>query len=63
MGKEHRDAVQVTKEIVIKFIEIQRISPANFPEIFPAIYQVVQRTIAESADDEPEAAAAKRRIL
>ena len=51
MDKEHREVVQVTKEIVIKFIETQRISPANFPEMFPAIFGVVQRTIAESADN------------
>jgi predicted transcriptional regulator len=60
MDKEHREVIQVTKEIVIKFIETQRISPANFPEIFPAIYTVVQRTIAESAGEMLEKAAAGR---
>jgi predicted transcriptional regulator len=54
MDKEHKEAIQVTKEIVIKFIEMQRISPANFPEMFPAVYKVVQRTIAASADDAPK---------
>jgi hypothetical protein len=45
MDKDVREALQVTKEIVIKFIETSRVSPTNFAEIFPAIYQVVLETI------------------
>ena len=45
MDKQHKEVIQVTKEIVTKFIETQRISPANFPELFPAIYKVVHETI------------------
>ena len=60
MNKEYREAIQVTKEIVIKFIETQRISPANFPEMFPAIYKVVQRTIAETAGDASEESKVRR---
>ena len=39
MGKENKEALQVTKEIIVKFIETQRISPSNFAEHFPAIYK------------------------
>ena len=37
MEKLHKEALQVTKEIVVKFIESGRISPANFHEIFPSV--------------------------
>ncbi len=49
MEKQYRDALQVTKEIVVKFIEVQRISPNNFAELFPAIYKVVLTSILENA--------------
>jgi len=45
MEKNAKEALQVTKEIVVKFIETGRISPANFAEIFPGVYQVVLQTI------------------
>lgn len=47
MDKERKEALQVTKEIVVKFIEVQRISPANFSEMFPAIYKVVLSSVRE----------------
>ena len=46
MEKDNKQALQVTKEIVIKFIEVGRVSPTNFAEVFPAVYQEVLRTIA-----------------
>ncbi len=46
MDKENKEALQATKEIIVKFIETGRVSPANFPEIFPLIYSVVQKTLA-----------------
>ncbi len=45
MEKDAKEALQVTKEIVVKFIETGRASPANFNEIFPAVYRVVLETI------------------
>ena len=36
--------MQVSKEIAVKFIEAQRLSPSNFEEIFPAVYRVVMET-------------------
>jgi hypothetical protein len=52
MDKEKKEALQVTKEIVVKFIETGRISPTNFNEFFASIYVEVLRTITE---DEPAA--------
>ncbi len=45
MEKKGKEALQVTKEIVVKFIEMGRVSPANFDEIFPAVYGTVLTTI------------------
>lgn len=50
MEKDDKEALQVTKEIVVKFIEAQRISPTNFRELFPEIYKVVLRTIHEQGE-------------
>ncbi len=47
ISKLNKEALQVSKEIVVKFIEVQRISPSNFSEIFPEIYQVVLQTLRE----------------
>jgi hypothetical protein len=46
MEKDAKEALQVTKEIVVKFIETSRVSPANFAEIFPAVYQVVLAAVS-----------------
>ena len=49
MDKDSREALQVAKELTAKFIETRTVSPGNFAEIFPAVYGVVARAIAESA--------------
>jgi predicted transcriptional regulator len=51
MDQTQKQALQVTKEIVVKFIETNRISPNTFPELFGDIYRSVLGTIR----DEPEA--------
>lgn len=45
MEKYTKEALQVTKEIMVKFIETGRTSPTNFAEIFPGVYRVVLETI------------------
>ena len=45
-SKLHKQALQVTKEIIVKFIEVGRISPNNFDQFFAPIYQEVLRTIS-----------------
>ncbi|MDD6087756.1 MAG: hypothetical protein PUB69_00315 [Desulfovibrionaceae bacterium] len=51
MEKTDKEVLQVTKEIVVKFIETQRISPNNFAEMFPAIYNVVLTAVRERQGD------------
>ncbi len=40
--------LRTTKEIVIKFIEMGRCSPATFEEVFTQVFNVIKRTLAKS---------------
>ena len=51
MDSTQKQALQVTKEIVVKFIEIGRISPNNFDQFFASIYREVLRTISPESHD------------
>lgn len=51
VDKERKEALQVTKELVAKFIETRTVSPNNFAEVFPVIYTVVYATISSTAKD------------
>ena len=53
MDKDSREALQVAKELTAKFIETRTVSPGNFAEIFPAVYGVVARAIAQSGQSGP----------
>ena len=37
--------LKVTKEVVVKFIEVGRLSPANFEETFQSIYKTVHDAV------------------
>lgn len=50
MDKIQKQALQVTKEIVVKFIEVGRISPSNFSENFSSIYADVVAAVKEQQD-------------
>ena len=52
MDKTEQQALQVTKEIMVKFIEVGRISPTNFSEHFANIYTEVLRTVLETSTTE-----------
>ncbi|MBI9080693.1 MAG: hypothetical protein JEY79_13265 [Pseudodesulfovibrio sp.] len=45
MDKYQKQALQVAKEVVIKFIEVGRISPNNFGQNFDVIFKDIMRTI------------------
>jgi len=52
MDKYQKQALQVAKEVVIKFIEVGRISPNNFGQNFDVIFKDIMRTITgETAGD------------
>ncbi|MDR2604151.1 MAG: hypothetical protein LBC55_02220 [Desulfovibrio sp.] len=48
MEKDAKEALQASKEIVVKFIEAGRVSPGNFAEVFPGVYRVVLETLSAS---------------
>lgn len=37
--------LKVAKEIVVKFIEVGRLSPPNFDETFKSVYEAVRTTV------------------
>jgi hypothetical protein len=40
--------LRVAKEIIVKFVELQRVSPTNFDEHFRRIYWTLKSTVVES---------------
>jgi hypothetical protein len=58
MASMDEQILRATKEIVVKFIEGGRISPASFPDFFKNIYQTVHETArgasASPAPDEKD---------
>jgi len=46
MASLDEQILRATKEIVVKFIEGGRISPAGFPETFKSIYRAVEDTVS-----------------
>jgi len=55
MDSLEKQALQVAKEIVVKFIEVGRITPANFAEHFSEIYGEILTTVSGGAVAEVEA--------
>ena len=53
MESLEKQALQVAKEIVVKFIEVGRISPANFAEHFAEIYTEILSTVGGGAANAP----------
>jgi hypothetical protein len=60
MESLEKQALQVAKEIVVKFIEVGRISPANFAEHFAEIYTEILSTVGGGAAGSPARAAKKK---
>jgi len=44
--------LRASKEIVVKFIETGRVSPAGFPEAFKAIYRAVDETVKSGTEND-----------
>lgn len=45
-GQVTEEAIfKVTKEIVVKFIEVGRLTPANFAETYERVYQTIRRSV------------------
>ncbi len=46
--------LKVTKELVAKFIEVGRVSPATFDETFKSVYKTIKEAILEYDIEEDE---------
>ena len=42
--------LRATKEIVVKFIEVGRVSPTNIHEMFSKIYATIETAVKQSPD-------------
>jgi hypothetical protein len=45
MEKTDENILRVTKEIIVKFIEMGRLSPSNMHESFKDVYSTVNETV------------------
>jgi len=52
MKKEDELTLKVTKEIVIKFIEVGRLTVNSFDEVWSNIYQSVGRSLNQDKSDD-----------
>jgi hypothetical protein len=50
-GDLEEQILRASKEIVVKFIEVGRLSPTNFAETFKVVYQAIEETVKEDAAD------------
>ena len=51
-GALEEQILRASKEIVVKFIEVGRLSPTSFPETFRTIYQSIDDTVRGGSDDD-----------
>lgn len=61
VDKDSKEALQVAKEMVAKFIEARSVSPNNFAEVFPAVYRVVLDAVSTANAPAEGAARADRK--
>lgn len=48
MQPDDEKFLKVTKEIVVKFIELGRVSPTNFDENFKRVYWTIKNTVIDA---------------
>lgn len=48
MQPDDEKILKVTKEIVVKFIELGRVSPTNFDENFRKVYWTIKNTVIDA---------------
>ncbi len=52
MQKEDELALKVTKEIVVKFIEVGRLSLNSFDEVWKQVHQTVRHSLGKPPKDQ-----------
>ncbi len=53
MASIDEQILKVTKEIIVKFIEAGRVSPAGFNDTFKNVYNTVKETV-QGSEEAPE---------
>lgn len=46
--------LRASKEIVVKFIEVGRVSPTSFSEAFPNIYRTIAATVSNNQSNDED---------
>jgi hypothetical protein len=46
--------LRATKEIIVKFIEVGRVSPTSFDESFRTVYQTIHDSVKQNQKKTPE---------
>ncbi len=54
MGLKDEQILRTAKEVIVKYIEIGRISPQSFPETFRDIYNAINETVRKKHGDSPD---------
>ena len=54
MASKDEQILRAAKEIVVKFIEVGRVSPTGFSETFTNIYRTIEETVKKPADEAGE---------
>jgi len=52
MTQDEEKILKVTKEIVVKFIEVGRVSPTQFDGFFQSVFQAVESTVSSDEGTE-----------
>ena len=52
MSKLDEQILRTAKEVMVKYIEVGRVSPGTFPENFKKIYKSIHETVYENGSDE-----------
>ena len=52
MSKVDEQILRAAKEVMVKYIEVGRVSPGTFPENFKKVYQSIYETVYELKKDE-----------
>jgi hypothetical protein len=62
MQPDDEKILRIAKEIVVKFIELGRVSPNNFDERFRSIFWTLKNTVVDASLPQPEFESLTKRI-
>jgi len=51
MTKDEEKILKVAKEVVVKFIEIGRVSPTQFDSVFQSVFRTIKSSVSLSESD------------